>query len=311
MLKQIFSNKKRVILGMLGFLLLCFTLAVLLDPALISVGMISLAFAPVANFYDTAAFNEEGSNIWWLKRKDKTTQAYLNFGQVSGVKVTSGGSGYAVAPTVVFTGGGGSGAAGTALISNGKVVKVVMTNNGTGYTSAPAVSFTPGGGDPGTGAAATAFWSDGWHLMPARLSVDVTAGQKQTNVIGENKKIFTTKKETAEGSFKAELNQNDTWTKNFFAKEAHLYDWECFQHVGPSRGSEFQAYRLIGVMRFPNLLEEKRQGGTITVEGTILENKSAISTTNNTLPVSDLVGNYNIAASELYAEDEEVVVPSI
>ncbi|KXK56250.1 MAG: hypothetical protein UZ05_CHB002000263 [Chlorobi bacterium OLB5] len=125
------------------------------------------------------------------------------------------------------------------------------------------------------------------------------------------KKIFTTKKETAEGSFKAELNQNDTWTKNFFAKEAHLYDWECFQHVGPSRGSEFQAYRLIGVMRFPNLLEEKRQGGTITVEGTILENKSAISTTNNTLPVSDLVGNYNIAASELYAEDEEVVVPSI
>jgi hypothetical protein len=68
--------------------------------------------------------------------------------------VTAGGSGYTSAPTVVFTGGGGTGAAGTAYIDqSGAVLGIRMTNYGSGYTSAPAVSFTGGGG---SGAAATA-----------------------------------------------------------------------------------------------------------------------------------------------------------
>lgn len=48
--------------------------------------------------------------------------------------LTSAGSGYTSAPTVTFVGGSGSGAAGTASISNGSVVGVQITNPGTGYS---------------------------------------------------------------------------------------------------------------------------------------------------------------------------------
>lgn len=45
-------------------------------------------------------------------------------------------------PTVAFTGGGGTGAAGTVTVVNGVITGVVMTNAGTGYTSVPTVTFT-------------------------------------------------------------------------------------------------------------------------------------------------------------------------
>jgi hypothetical protein len=49
-------------------------------------------------------------------------------------------------PTITFTGGGGTGAAGTAVMygsgANWYVLSVTMTNNGAGYTSAPTVTFT-------------------------------------------------------------------------------------------------------------------------------------------------------------------------
>jgi len=75
---------------------------------------------------------------------------------VAAVVVTAGGSGYVSAPTVGFTGGGGSGAAATAWVSGGAVVGVVITNPGTGYTSAPTIGFT---GGSGSGATATSVVS--------------------------------------------------------------------------------------------------------------------------------------------------------
>jgi hypothetical protein len=46
---------------------------------------------------------------------------------------------------VVFTGGGGSSAAGTAKLNNeGQVVGVEITNAGSGYTSTPTLSFSGG-----------------------------------------------------------------------------------------------------------------------------------------------------------------------
>ncbi|HYH09858.1 MAG TPA: C25 family cysteine peptidase [Thermoanaerobaculia bacterium] len=72
------------------------------------------------------------------------TQYTASTNTVTVVNVTNGGSGYVTAPSVSFTGGGGSGAAGTAILSNGVVIGVAMTNGGTGYTSAPAVSFGSG-----------------------------------------------------------------------------------------------------------------------------------------------------------------------
>jgi len=59
--------------------------------------------------------------------------------------LTGGGAGYLFAPLVAFTGGGGTGATATALISGGAVVIINVTDPGSGYTSPPAVSFQGGG----------------------------------------------------------------------------------------------------------------------------------------------------------------------
>ena len=49
---------------------------------------------------------------------------------------------YVVAPTVSFSGGGGSNAAGTAVLDvNGRVSQVVITNSGSNYSSQPTVTF--------------------------------------------------------------------------------------------------------------------------------------------------------------------------
>ena len=72
------------------------------------------------------------------------------FGYVKSIDVTSQGSGYTSAPTVVITSGTGRGAAATAVLGSdstaGKVIRVDITDGGTGYQVAPAISFTGGGG---------------------------------------------------------------------------------------------------------------------------------------------------------------------
>jgi hypothetical protein len=69
-----------------------------------------------------------------------------NGAMVQGVTMTSGGSGYTSVPAVTFSGGGGSGAAGTAIIANGEVVGVTIASGGSGYTSAPTLTLSGGGG---------------------------------------------------------------------------------------------------------------------------------------------------------------------
>jgi hypothetical protein len=65
--------------------------------------------------------------------------------------INNGGSGYSSAPTVSFSGGGGSGAAGTASVSNGSVTSVSITSGGSGYSSAPSISYSGGGGSGASG----------------------------------------------------------------------------------------------------------------------------------------------------------------
>jgi hypothetical protein len=66
------------------------------------------------------------------------------------VNVISGGTGYTNSANVAvnFSGGGGTGAAGTAILKGGQVTQVVMTNPGSGYTNAAnlVVTITGGGG---------------------------------------------------------------------------------------------------------------------------------------------------------------------
>lgn len=73
---------------------------------------------------------------------------------VDSITITNAGAGYATAPTVTFSGGGGSGAAGYAVLAGGTVIQVVTTNPGTGYITAPTITFS--GGTPTTAATATA-----------------------------------------------------------------------------------------------------------------------------------------------------------
>jgi len=82
--------------------------------------------------------------------------ANLNTGGVAGVNITGGGTGYTSA-TAAFSGGGGTGAAGTVIIGSG-VATLNLTAGGSGYGSGAGVSFTGGGG---SGATATATVTGG------------------------------------------------------------------------------------------------------------------------------------------------------
>jgi len=73
-------------------------------------------------------------------------------GTVQSVAVTAGGTGYTSAPTVAFTGGGGTGATAVATVTGGVVTGIQVTNGGSGYTSNPTVLVT----GVGTGATAVA-----------------------------------------------------------------------------------------------------------------------------------------------------------
>ncbi len=88
----------------------------------------------------------------------------------AGVAVQSGGSGYTT-PVVTISGGGGTGATGTARVSNGVIIGVVVTNLGTGYTTAPTIAFN----DPSPrakGAVATAVMT----TTAGTPSITVTTG---------------------------------------------------------------------------------------------------------------------------------------
>ena len=95
----------------------------------------------------TAGFNEGATN------------GPYTAGAVASINLTSSGSGYTSAPTVNFTGGGGSGATAQAIIDTTagsptfhQVVEIDIVNGGN-YTSAPKITISGGGG---TGATATA-----------------------------------------------------------------------------------------------------------------------------------------------------------
>lgn len=62
---------------------------------------------------------------------------------VGAVGVTAGGYGYAAAPAVTFSGGGGSGASATASVSGGSVTAISVTAAGSGYTAPPTVTIAP------------------------------------------------------------------------------------------------------------------------------------------------------------------------
>lgn len=87
---------------------------------------------------------------------------------VISTEITNNGSGYTGSPTVSFPSGGGTGAAGVAILSAGKVASVTVVHGGTGFTTTPTLEFVGGGG---TGATAAAVLTAG-----VITSVTVTLG---------------------------------------------------------------------------------------------------------------------------------------
>ena len=84
----------------------------------------------------------------------QTRSQQLAIQTIMAAKLTARGSGYTADFAVGITGGGGTGAAITARVSqDGRVAALQITAAGSGYTSAPTLDFSAGAG---TGAAATA-----------------------------------------------------------------------------------------------------------------------------------------------------------
>lgn len=106
---------------------------------------------------------------------------------VADTNITSMGSGFTSAPTVTFSGGGGTGAAATANIVTSTVVisgvqttitgvcTLTITNAGSGYTSEPTITLSGGGG---TGATARAMLAATRTISFSGLDQNATATVK-------------------------------------------------------------------------------------------------------------------------------------
>lgn len=70
--------------------------------------------------------------------------------ELQGINLISGGYGYSDTPNVVISGGGGTGAAAVAELTDGFVTGITLTSRGRGYTSAPTVTILGGGGEGAT-----------------------------------------------------------------------------------------------------------------------------------------------------------------
>ncbi len=74
-------------------------------------------------------------------------------GGVVAVNLVTGGSQYTAAPTLSFSGGGGTGCTAICRMAGTRVESIAIVNQGTGYTSAPSVTVNAA---TGSGAVAEA-----------------------------------------------------------------------------------------------------------------------------------------------------------
>ena len=74
-----------------------------------------------------------------LAGEQATAVATVAVGYVTGITLTSGGSGYKSEPAVTISGGGGSGAAAKAILNGDKVGLVIVLEAGSGYSGVPTI----------------------------------------------------------------------------------------------------------------------------------------------------------------------------
>lgn len=110
-----------------------------------------------------------------------TGTAVLSSGTVGSITLGIGGAGYATAPIVSFSGGGGSGAAATAAVSGGKVTGFTVTNPGSGYTTPPTV-IVAGPGTSGITALTIVNQGAGYVTAPTLTITGVTGATATTTI---------------------------------------------------------------------------------------------------------------------------------
>jgi hypothetical protein len=103
-------------------------------------------------------------------------------GRLTQIILDNGGTGYTSAPTISFTGGGGSGATAAAEIGGGAVTKIYIQNPGTEFTSAPTVVFTGGAGSGATATAIAASWADEM-VCPQQFETILGVSYNQANLL--------------------------------------------------------------------------------------------------------------------------------
>ena len=114
-----------------------------------STGPVSIVAANSATLGDYI-FICDGTDGWTVNTSGTVTQ--ITSTSIYNVTLDAVGSGYTPGTYALgFTGGGGSGAAGTYTVTGTTVAYITMTTYGTGYSSAPAISFPSGGGSGASG----------------------------------------------------------------------------------------------------------------------------------------------------------------
>jgi hypothetical protein len=107
----------------------------------------ALAAETLVNTFTTAnvQFPVIGAYRPWRLIDDGAVVEFANT-SVSNAVVINSGSGYTAAPVINISGGGGTGAEATAVLTGGRVTSINFNNSGTGYTTAPVINISGGGG---------------------------------------------------------------------------------------------------------------------------------------------------------------------
>lgn len=91
----------------------------------------------------------DGTSAWIINTAGTVTQILDS--SIHSITITAAGSGYTNGTYALsFTGGGGTGAAGTYTVSGNVVTSISLTAEGSGYTSTPTIGFPSGGGTGAT-----------------------------------------------------------------------------------------------------------------------------------------------------------------
>jgi hypothetical protein len=88
-----------------------------------------------------ATFTATGAGTGTGTAYTKSISSITLLGGVKEINILNAGSGYTTAPTITFSGGGGSGAVATAKMNVGSVLYCTVSNQGDNYTSDPTVVF--------------------------------------------------------------------------------------------------------------------------------------------------------------------------